>query len=182
MSSITIYLFRVMFYIRRFKRCSQAICVQDPNVGMLKSDDDLFLDSSLQWPCNYVQVLVKFVSPSAPANTYSWSHGQVTCTGYACWATLVFILWLGLLAWSMILQYVIWQFTSNRIKGIMFTICLCYRGSNQPFWTDLKKNCSVQLIEMLLFVAKINNQWQNKKIITWQQQELHLIPYWLERE
>jgi hypothetical protein len=130
MSSITIYLFRVMFYIRRFKRCSEAICVQDPNVGMLKSDDELFLDSSLQWPCNYVQVLVKFVSPSGA------THAQVTCTGYVCWAILFFILWLGLLAWSMILQYVIWQLTSSRIKGIMFTICLCYRGSNQPFWTE----------------------------------------------
>jgi hypothetical protein len=40
----------------------------------------------------------------------------------------------------------------------------------------------MQPIEMLLFVAKINNQWHNKNIITWQQQELHLIPYWLERE
>lgn len=120
MSSITIYLFRVMFYIRRFKRCSEAICVQDPNVGMLKSDDDLFLDSSLQWPCNYVQVLVKFVSPSAPANTYSWSHGQVTCTGnisledrapMLSWISLlqqhsvVIILWVFTVQWTSSCRY-----------------------------------------------------------------------------
>jgi hypothetical protein len=132
MSSITIYLFRVMFYIRRFKRCSQAICVQDPNVGMLKSDDELF------WivHCNDPAIMFKcWQSLSHRLLQTIHTHAQVTCTGYVCWATLFFILWLGLLAWSMILQYVIWQFTSNRIKGIMFTICLCYRGSNQPFWT-----------------------------------------------
>jgi hypothetical protein len=85
MSSITIYLYRVMFYIRRFKRCSEAICVQDPNVGMLKSDDELFLDSSLQWPCNYVQVLVKFVSPSSPDSTYSCASYlyRVCMSGYS---------------------------------------------------------------------------------------------------
>jgi hypothetical protein len=67
MSSIMIHLFYVM--LRRFKRCSQATGVQDPNVGML-----VILMMNCLWTvpynvpaimfdCNYVQLMVKFGVP-----------------------------------------------------------------------------------------------------------------------